>query len=90
MKLRLLVFALLAVSSLGCAHGKSDSKSDAPDISSDVDSIRKRAALDLNCTESIKVDVVEEGNMWRPWTFAATGCGQHATYLSRMGTIMRN
>ncbi len=55
-----------------------------------IESVRKRAAVDLNCSEAIQVDVLEVGNSWRPWTFAAAGCGQRASYLSRMGTLMRN
>lgn len=85
--------SLLVISALtlvGCAHSKQEKGGDSADISSDVEAIKKRAVGDLNCSSEIKVEVVEEGNMWRPWTFMASGCGQRANYLSRMGTIIRN
>jgi hypothetical protein len=86
-----LTVLLLLLSAFGCAHSKSETKeAEATDTSEDVVAIRRRATVDLNCNSEIKVDVVEEGSMWRPWTFAASGCGQRATYLSRMGTIIRN
>jgi hypothetical protein len=92
MKLGVLVaFAVLA--GLGCAHSSKNADSDdssGSETSEDVRAIQKRAASDLNCAAPIKVDVVEEGSMMRPWTFSASGCGQRATYLSRMGTIIRN
>lgn len=85
-----LIAVALALALAGCAHSKQEKGGDAADTSEDVAAIKKRAVGDLNCSGEIKVEVVEEGNMWRPWTFMASGCGQHANYLSRMGTIIRN
>lgn len=89
--------ALILLALQGCAHRSANADTSAKaedkgtsDTTADVEQITKRARVDLDCAEPIKVEVIEEGNMWRPWTFSAKGCGKSASYLSRMGTIMRN
>ncbi len=87
MKNLALVVVALAVST-GCAHSPRAPKTANP---AEVEKIQKRAAVDLNCpNEAVTVEVLEEGNMMRPWTFAAKGCDKTATYLARAGTILRN
>lgn len=73
----------------GCAHSSERPTKEASD--SGTEAVRRRASADLNCPEeSLEVRVLETGNMFRPWTFSAKGCNQSASYLSRMGTIIRN
>lgn len=82
-----LVVVALAVAT-GCAHSPKGPKAANP---AELEKIQKRAAVDLNCpNEAVTVEVLEEGGMMTPWTFAAKGCEKSATYLSRAGTIIRN
>lgn len=79
--------------SAGCAHsGSNSTKANAEPKAAnpaEVEKVKKRAEIDLNCNE-VSVEVLEQGSMMRPWTFAAKGCDKSATYLARMGTIIRN
>jgi hypothetical protein len=87
MKKLIILFAVFAFAT-GCAHSQKGPKTAS---SSEVEKIQKRAAVDLNCAaENVTVEVLQEGGMMTPWTFAAKGCDKSATYLSRMGTILRN
>lgn len=87
MKTLITLFAVFGFAT-GCAHSQPRPKTAS---SSEVEKIRKRAAVDLNCpAENVAVEVLQEGGLMTPWTFAAKGCDKSATYLSRMGTILRN
>lgn len=88
----LLLTAFLALS--GCATtSKSAAPADTGSGSGDdstLAAIRKRAAFDLNCAEaSVQVTVIEEGSFMAPATYGARGCDKQATYLERMGTILK-
>jgi hypothetical protein len=80
------VSCLVLASLTGCAHRQAGPKQANP---AEVEKVQKRAELDLNCP-TVTVEVLQEGNMMSPWTFAAKGCDKSATYLARMGTILRN
>ena len=87
MKKLVLMFGLTLVA---CAHN-SQPKEPKPVNPAEVDRIRSRAAAELSCAEeNVTVEVLEHGNTFKPWTFVAKGCDKTATYLSRMGTIIRN
>lgn len=86
---RPLFFLVAMLMGLGCAHKQSAKEPRDADPAA-VEQVRKRAAIDLSCQEDVKVEVLEQGSMMRPWTFAASGCGRTASYLSRMGTLIRN
>ncbi len=72
----------------GCAHTSSE-KAGKGANPAEVEKVQRRAEADLSC-QQVTVEVLEEGNMMRPWTFVAKGCDKSATYLTRMGTIIRN
>lgn len=71
-----------------CAHTPKEKTAKGPNPA-EVEKVQRRAEADLNCA-TVTVEVLEEGSMMRPWTFVAKGCDKSATYLARMGTIMRN
>ncbi|MFT3711493.1 MAG: hypothetical protein QM817_27985 [Archangium sp.] len=82
--------ASLALASLtGCAHRQSGAATTKQPNPAEVEKVQKRAEIDLGCN-AVTVEVLQEGNMMNPWTFAAKGCDKSATYLARMGTIIRN
>lgn len=84
---RSIISSVLVLSALtGCAHGSKGPRAANP---AEVAQVQKRAEVDLSCNE-VTVEVLQAGNMMQPWTFAARGCEKSATYLSRMGTIIRN
>jgi hypothetical protein len=85
---KLLLVLVLSLTTLSCAHKKAAAVEKEADPAA-VEQVRKRAVVDLGC-EDVKVDVLERGSMMRPWTFAVAGCGKTASYLSRMGTLIRN
>lgn len=90
MPVRFWLFVIGLVFALGaCAHHREE-RAGTGEESAEAQAIKKRAMGDLNCSEEIKVEVIQEGNMMRPWTFQASGCGQRATYLTRAGMIIRN
>jgi PBP1b-binding outer membrane lipoprotein LpoB len=75
----------------GCAHSNANKAAAEPKAANpaEVEKVKKRAEIDLNC-QAVTVEVLEQGSMMQPWTFAAKGCDKSATYLARMGTIIRN
>lgn len=72
----------------GCAHTPKEKAAKRPNPA-EVEKVQRRAEADLGC-QQVTVEVLEEGTMMRPWTFLAKGCDKSATYLARMGTIIRN
>ena len=55
-----------------------------------VASIRTRASFDLGCpADQVQVMELEKGTFMRPATFGVTCGDKRATYLERMGTIIR-
>ncbi|MGV3626041.1 MAG: hypothetical protein ACO1OB_34850 [Archangium sp.] len=72
----------------GCAHTPKEKVAKTPNPA-EVAKVQRRAEADLGCSQ-ISVEVLEEGNMMRPWTFVAKGCDKTATYISSVGGIMRN
>lgn len=81
-----LVLALAVLS--GCAHTPKEKKAPVANPA-EVEKVQRRAEADLNC-QNVTVEVLEVGSMMRPWTFVAKGCDKSATYMARMGTIIRN
>ena len=93
MKFLLPAALVLSLGTVACHHSqdtRTDAQKEAADEQETVDAIRTRAAFDLNC-EAAQVQVVKiaDGSFTAPATYGAT-CGEkRATYLQRMGTIIR-
>jgi hypothetical protein len=81
--------SLTACATSSKASAPADTGSGAGDDGT-IAAIKKRAAFDLNCTEAaVQVTVIEEGSFMAPATYGARGCDKQATYLERMGTILK-
>ena len=87
-----MLFALSA-----CAHSEArTSESSAGEAKAQTKesrtsaAVRKRAAFDLGCPgEQIQVAQIEGGTLLHPATYGATCGDKRASYLERMGTIIK-
>lgn len=102
MKKLFTILSLTLIAGLGaCAHSEKQSegttandeakKPDSPKESKSAAAVRKRAAFDLGCeSNQIQLSEIETENFVRPATYGAT-CGEKkASYIYRMGTIIKN
>ena len=87
-KIRFAALAVLIASTAACHGGKGANSPGEEDDA--VVAVRKRAAFDLDCPEQqIKVVQLQEGGMMTAASYGASCGDKHASYIERMGTVIK-
>lgn len=88
---RQVLFFAGACALVACSHNDSSGGASAPKADTGaIAAIQKRASFDLGCPiEQVQVVQIEQGTFMHPATYGATCGSQRASYLERMGTIIK-